>query len=148
MRRIGLLNGPNLDRLGIREPEIYGTTTLEEIVQGLQAQAQRAGVELWALQSNHEGALIDAVAQLADDGAAGLIINPGGLSHTSIALRDALAGSALPTVEVHLSNLYRREAFRHHSLTAGAALGVISGLGPAGYRLALDHLLDITAPEA
>ncbi|TVR51718.1 MAG: type II 3-dehydroquinate dehydratase [Puniceicoccaceae bacterium] len=141
MKSILVLHGPNLDRLGRREPEIYGRQTLADLEALLRTHA-RGRTSLEFFQSNHEGALIDRIAEATDNEADGLIFNPGALTHTSIALRDALAGSDLPCIEVHLSNIYRREPFRHHSHTAAASLGVISGLGFHGYLAALDHLLD------
>jgi 3-dehydroquinate dehydratase-2 len=139
--RILVLHGPNLNLLGIREPEVYGATTLAQIDAALAAQAKDAGCELATFQSNHEGELIDRIHR-ARDAADGLLINPGGLTHTSVALRDALAGVGLPVVEVHLSNVYARESFRAHSYVSGVAVGVISGFGAASYRLALEALLD------
>jgi 3-dehydroquinate dehydratase-2 len=140
MPTIAILNGPNLDRLGEREPEVYGRATLADLERSLRALAgDRA--QLVFLQSNHEGALIDEISRLARAKADGLIINPGGLTHTSVALRDSIAGSGIPTIEVHISNIHRREEFRHKSLTAGACVGVVAGLGLDGYALALRHLL-------
>lgn len=139
--RILVLHGPNLNLLGEREPEIYGRTTLAEIDARLGELAAGAGCEIEIAQSNHEGALIDRI-QAARGKSDGLIINPGGLTHTSVALRDALAASELPVVEVHLSNVYAREEFRRRSLVAEVALGSISGLGPIGYELALRALLE------
>jgi 3-dehydroquinate dehydratase-2 len=140
MKRIGIINGPNLDRLGKREPKIYGSRSSRELEASLRVDAQALGVEIDFFQSNYEGALIERIAYLADNGYSGLLINPGGYSHTSVALRDAIAGSGLPTVEVHISNIYKRESFRHSSLTAGACVGVISGLGHDGYHAALYYL--------
>lgn len=140
MKKIGILNGPNLDRLGKREPEVYGTATLADLETTLRATAQELGVSVEFRQSNHEGDLIDQIAAWADAGFAGLILNPGGLTHTSVALRDSIAGSGLPTIEVHLSNVHQREAFRHRSLTAGVCTGVIAGLGFDGYHAALRKL--------
>ncbi|MGP9723483.1 type II 3-dehydroquinate dehydratase [Corynebacterium sp. AOP40-9SA-29] len=139
--RIVVLNGPNLDRLGRRQPEIYGSTTLADVEEGLRADAQRLGVEIETLQSNHEGDLIDRVHQAADDGDA-VVINPGGLTHTSVALRDALVEVADGPgfVEVHISNIHAREAFRHHSYLSPIARGVIAGLGVKGYTMALEYL--------
>ena len=140
MKRIAILNGPNLDRLGLREPEIYGRTTLA----GLEAELRKefgSTAELEFFQSNHEGALIDKIAALADAKVDGLVDNPGAFTHTSVALRDALLGAKLPTVEVHISNIYQREEFRHNSLTAPACLAVISGLGLEGYHAAVRFLL-------
>ena len=138
---VAVLNGPNLNLLGEREPEVYGRTTLAEIDAGLKEQGAKRGATVDCFQSNHEGELIDRI-QAARKTHRAIIVNPGGLTHTSVALRDALAASALPVVEVHLSNIHAREEFRHRSLVAGIALGQISGLGARGYALALDALLD------
>ena len=134
-----LLNGPNLNLLGTREPQVYGSTTLADVERELQAAAQAAGVALACFQSNHEGALIDRIHAARTEGVGFILINPGGLTHTSVALRDALAGVAIPFVEVHISNVHRREAFRHHSYLSDIAVGTIVGLGTRGYRLALDY---------
>jgi len=140
MKRIAILNGPNLDRLGRREPEIYGHATLADLERALREEfAGRAELEFF--QSNHEGELIDQIARWTDAPVAGLVLNGGALTHTSIALRDALLGAHLPTVEVHISNLYRREEFRHTSLTAPACTAVITGLGLEGYHAAVRFLL-------
>ena len=139
---IEVLHGPNLNFLGTREPDVYGSVTLAEIDQRLTARATEAGYRLRAFQSNSEGALIDRV-QAARGKASGFLVNPGGLTHTSVALRDAFLAVELPLVEVHLSNIYRRESFRHHSYISQAALGVICGLGTQGYLLALDALARI-----
>jgi 3-dehydroquinate dehydratase II len=139
-RTIGLLNGPNLNALGIREPAVYGTQTLADLESGLQAAASHLGVQLVCVQSNHEGLLIDTLYQWRDAGVCGVIINPGGLTHTSVALRDAIAGCGMPCIEVHISNIHRREPFRHQSLTAGACVGQVCGLGLAGYHAALHYL--------
>ena len=141
MTKILLLNGPNLNLLGTREPEVYGHTTLADIERELKQQAKAAGARLTAFQSNHEGALIDRIHQARTEGAGWIIINPGGLTHTSVALRDALSGVAIPFIEVHISNIHRREAFRHHSYLSDVAQGSIVGLGTSGYRLALLHIL-------
>lgn len=140
--RIGLLNGPNLGRLGVREPDIYGTVTLKQVEESFRAEAAALGAEVEAFQSNHEGDLIDRIEQWSSAGLTGIVINPAALTHTSVALRDALAGSGLRAVEVHISNIYRREDFRHQSLTAPACEAVISGLGIKGYIVALRHLLE------
>jgi 3-dehydroquinate dehydratase-2 len=139
--RILVLHGPNLNLLGSREPAVYGHVTLAQIDAELKAIALKAGATLDSFQSNHEGALIDRVHAARDDGTQFVIINPAGLTHTSVALRDALAGVALPFIEVHLSNVHRREAFRHHSYFSDLAEGVICGFGAAGYRFALEHAL-------
>jgi 3-dehydroquinate dehydratase-2 len=141
MRRILILHGPNLQALGTREPEVYGHVTLDEVTSRLSALARELGCEVESLQSAHEGVLIDALYQ-ARGRCDGVLFNPGGLTHTSVALRDAIAGAGLPTVEVHLSNPHAREPFRHGSLTAGAALGVVAGFGADSYLLALRGLLD------
>lgn len=140
MKKIAVINGPNLNRLGKREPHIYGDQTLDDLEKLLRDQGGD-DVTLDFFHSNHEGALIDKLGELADDGCRGVILNPGGLTHTSVALRDAIAASGLPTIEVHISNIYTREEFRHRSLTAGACRGVISGLGFHGYLAALRFLL-------
>lgn len=135
-----LLNGPNLNLLGQREPGLYGADTLEAIEQRLSAEAGDLGIELSCFQSNHEGALVDRIHQ-ARGQVDGILINAGAFTHTSVALRDALLGVAIPYVELHLSNVHAREAFRHHSYLADQALGVISGFGPASYSLALQGLV-------
>ncbi len=140
-KRVLVLHGPNLNQLGTREPEIYGHTTLAEIDRGLEAQAKEQGVEVESFQSNHEGALIDRLQQ-AQARCDGILINPAGLTHTSVSLRDALAATGLPVVEVHLSNVFAREPFRHHSYVSPIALGVVSGFGVASYRLGLEALLE------
>lgn len=140
-RKLLLLNGPNLNLLGTREPAMYGATTLIEIETAAQEQAKAAGAELTCFQSNHEGALIDRIHAARNEQVDAIIINPGGLTHTSVALRDALAGVAIPFVEVHISNVHQREDFRHHSFLSAIARGVICGLGTDGYRLAVDFFL-------
>ncbi|MBG6216136.1 3-dehydroquinate dehydratase-2 [Arthrobacter sp. CAN_A6] len=134
-----LLNGPNLNLLGTREPDVYGHETLDDVVQLARATAQARGWSLESLQSNHEGVLIDAIHAAAGTAAA-VVINAGAFTHTSVAIRDALAAVALPVVEVHISNVHRREEFRHHSYISGVADAVIVGAGVDGYRLAVDHL--------
>jgi len=142
MKKIGLLNGPNLDRLGKREPEIYGSKTLEQIVDDLVSLGKQLNCEVNAFQSNHEGALIDQIHQWSDAGFSGLILNPGGFTHTSVALRDAVVASGLSTVEVHLSNIHAREDFRHKSLISGIADGIIAGMGAGGYNYALTYFAE------
>ena len=133
-----MVNGPNLNLLGTREPEVYGATTLAEIEQQATTQAKAAGALLNCFQSNHEGELIDRIHVAKKEGVQAIIINPGALTHTSVALRDALAGVAIPFVEIHISNIYRRESFRHHSYLSDLAAGVICGLGTDGYRIAVE----------
>lgn len=140
-RKILVLHGPNLNLLGSREPAVYGHVTLNEIDARLQSRAAQRGASVETFQSNHEGALIDRVQAAPGQGVDAIIINPGGYTHTSVALRDALAGVGLPFVEVHLSNIHRREPFRRHSYFSDLAEGSIVGLGAAGYELALDYLL-------
>ena len=137
MSKILVLNGPNLNLLGSREPEHYGVTTLEEITAGLQSRAQATGVELGSLQSNAEHELVERVQQAANDGTDFIIINPAAFTHTSVGLRDALSATGIPFIEIHLSNIHAREEFRKQSYFSDIAVGVISGLGPVGYELAL-----------
>jgi 3-dehydroquinate dehydratase-2 len=140
-KKLLLLNGPNLNLLGTREPAVYGTTTLADIEQAAVTQASQAGAALEHFQSNHEGALIDRIHAARAEGVDFIVINPGGLTHTSVALRDAFASVAIPFVEVHISNVHQRESFRHHSYLSGIARGVICGLGADGYRFAIDFAL-------
>ena len=140
--KILLLNGPNLNLLGTREPQVYGATTLAEVEADFRAQGATLGAEIDCFQSNHEGALIDRVHAARTDGTGFIVINPGALTHTSVALRDALAGVAIPFIEIHISNVHKREAFRHHSYLSDIAAGVIVGLGVAGYRLALQAAVE------
>jgi 3-dehydroquinate dehydratase-2 len=150
-QRILVIHGPNLNLLGTREPEIYGTTTLEEINASLAALAKDHAAEIEAFQSNHEGALIDRIQESVSF-ADGILINPAGLTHTSVALRDALLATALPVVEVHLSNVFTREEFRHFSHVSEIAVGLVAGFGPTSYRLGLaaliDHLDDVASNDA
>ncbi|MEF8700774.1 MAG: type II 3-dehydroquinate dehydratase [Candidatus Accumulibacter sp. UW25] len=145
--RLLVLHGPNLNLLGTREPKHYGTATLAEINRALANRAEAAGVHLEAFQSNHEGALIERVHAACEQGVRYLIVNPAAYTHTSVALRDALAGTGIPFVEVHLSNVHAREPFRQHSYFSDLALGVISGLGSEGYLLALQYLLSRISAE-
>lgn len=140
-KKLLLLNGPNLNLLGTREPAVYGNVTLADVEHAATAQAAAAGATLACFQSNHEGALIDRIQAAKTEGVDAIVINPGGLTHTSVALRDALAGVAIPFVEVHISNIYQREEFRHHSFLSAIAQGTICGLGTDGYRFAIDFAL-------
>ncbi|WP_210395579.1 type II 3-dehydroquinate dehydratase [Motiliproteus sediminis] len=137
MARILLINGPNLNLLGTREPEIYGATTLADIERSVTRQAEGAGHQLDCYQSNAEHQLVERVHQAQQDQVAFILINPAAFTHTSVALRDALAGVAIPFIEIHLSNVHRREPFRHHSYFSDIAEGVICGLGTQGYEFAL-----------
>ena len=141
MARILLIHGPNLNLLGTREPGIYGSATLQDINANLMIQAQMEGHTLEALQSNHEGVLVDRIQAAGQDGTAFIIINPAAFTHTSVALRDALLSVKIPFVEVHLSNVHAREAFRHHSYFSDVAVGVICGLGARGYGYALQYAI-------
>lgn len=136
-----LLNGPNLNLLGAREPDIYGSATLADVVRAAKAQAEAAGARLESFQSNHEGELIDRIHAARQQSVDMIVINPGGLTHTSVSLRDALAGTGISFIEVHISNIHKREAFRQHSFLSDLAVGVICGLGVEGYRLAIDFAL-------
>lgn len=140
--KILVLHGPNLNLLGQREPQLYGRQTLDQINRFLTEQALVAGARLEAFQSNHEGELVDRIQQAQVDGVNFILLNPAGFSHTSIVLRDALLATAIPFIEVHLSNIYRREFFRQHSYFSDIAIGVICGLGWRGYSLALDYALN------
>lgn len=137
-----VIHGPNLNLLGKREPKVYGYLTLEDINQQLTAQAEKATLQLDTFQSNWEGAIVDRIHQAQQDGVQYIIINPAALTHTSVAVRDALLGVAIPFIEVHLSNVHAREAFRHHSYLSDKAIGVICGLGAKGYAAALDYVIE------
>jgi len=141
MAKLLVLHGPNLNLLGTREPEVYGRTTLEQINRDLTALAQEFGIEIDCYQSNHEGALIDRL-QEAMGNTHGILFNPGGYTHTSVALRDCISGIRIPTIEVHLSNIHAREEFRHRSILAPVCMGQISGLGAIGYTLGFHALLE------
>ena len=141
-KRILVLHGPNLNLLGLREPEHYGRATLDSINQELSDTANKAGAALEAFQSNSESELIAKIQSLASNKADFIIINPAAFTHTSVALRDALSAVKIPFIEVHLSNVHAREAFRHHSYFSDLAVGVICGLGAQGYRMALDYALN------
>jgi 3-dehydroquinate dehydratase-2 len=138
--KVLVINGPNLNLLGVREPETYGSTTLAEVEAGLRAQAGQLGLALECFQSNHEGAIVDRIQAAHREGVAFVLINPGAFTHTSVAIRDALAGVAIPFVEIHISNVYRREAFRHRSYLSGIAEAVMCGFGVMGYTLALQYV--------
>lgn len=140
-KRLLLLHGPNLNLLGTREPEKYGSTTLAQLEAHLTARAAAAGFQLDCVQSNHEGVVLDRIHATRTDGTLGCIINAGAWTHTSVALRDAFAGASLPFLEVHITNVHAREEFRHHSYLSGIARGIIVGLGVRGYDLALDFLM-------
>ncbi|MDL2284513.1 type II 3-dehydroquinate dehydratase [Oxalobacter sp. OttesenSCG-928-P03] len=141
-KNILMLNGPNLNLLGTREPGVYGKTTLEDIVAAASDMVTRAGGRFASFQSNHEGALIDRIQAARTEGVEAIVINPGGLTHTSVALRDALSGVAIPFYEVHISNIHQREPFRHHSYLSAIAKGVICGFGVDGYRMAIEFALN------
>lgn len=146
-RRILLVNGPNLNLLGTREPGVYGSQTLVDVEALAAATAAARGFDVEAVQSNHEGVLIDAI-HAARETCAGIVINPGGLTHTSVVLRDALAGVALPVAEVHITDIREREDFRHHSYVADVAAVHVVGEGVAGYATAVDRLIDMIAGQA
>ena len=147
MRTIFILNGPNLNLLGVREPSVYGHDTLADIEERCLARASALDLQIDFRQSNHEGQLVDWI-QEARESADGIILNAGALTHTSVAVLDALSAAGLPVIEVHLSNIFRRESFRHHSYVSLAADGVICGLGPQGYELALDAVASLIENKA
>lgn len=141
--RIEIFNGPNLNMLGKREPEIYGAHTLDQINADLGKKAVELGLELSFFQSNHEGEIVDRIHALFESGIDGIIINPGAFTHTSVAVRDALLLMSCPIIEIHLSNIYKREKFRHKSMIADIAAGQISGFGKYGYTMALHAMADV-----
>lgn len=141
MPSILLLNGPNLNLLGTREPEVYGKTTLNDIEEAAKQQAKSLGAELEAFQSNHEGAIVDRIHAARESKVDAIVINPAAFTHTSVAIRDALAGVAIPFVEVHLTNVHAREPFRHHSYLSEKASAVVVGMGTFGYTVAIEHAL-------
>lgn len=147
MKKIWVLHGPNLNLLGTREPGVYGSTTLASIDQALVQAGRAAGIVVETFQSNHEGALVDRVQSAVSGEVGFIVINPAAFTHTSVALRDALAAVAIPFVEVHLSNVHRRERFRHRSYFSDLADGVVVGLGPAGYRAALQYAIERLTPS-
>ena len=142
---IWVLHGPNLNLLGTREPAVYGATTLAQINARLMSDGEAAGVTVDCFQSNHEGALVDRIHAAREAGVRFMVINPAAYTHTSVAIRDALAAVAIPFIEVHLTNVHKREPFRHHSYFSDLAVGTVVGLGPSGYRYALQHALESLA---
>jgi len=147
MIKVHVLNGPNINMLGRREPQIYGSTTLADIEKLVRDKAETLGAAITFLQSNHEGQLVDWIQEAGAQGA-GIVINAGAYTHTSIALRDAIAGSGAPTVEIHLSNVHARESFRHHSFIAPVSVGVICGFGPMSYLLGLEAVHHVMVERA
>ncbi|MCP3873565.1 MAG: type II 3-dehydroquinate dehydratase [Desulfobacteraceae bacterium] len=140
LKKIKIINGPNLNMLGKREPEIYGSVTLDQINSDLDKKAKPLGIDLGFFQSNHEGAIVDKIHEFFNENIKGVIINPGALTHTSVALRDALLLLSCPIVEIHLSNIYKRESFRHKSMLADIATGQVCGFGHYGYQMALNAI--------
>jgi len=140
MSKVLVINGPNLNLLGTREPHIYGATTLADVENGLVAQGKALGLDVSCFQSNHEGAIVERIHQARGEGVAFVLINPGAYTHTSVAIRDAFAGVAIPFVELHISNVHKREPFRHHSYLSDIAEAVMAGFGTAGYGLALQYI--------
>ncbi|MGM0603322.1 MAG: type II 3-dehydroquinate dehydratase [Bacillota bacterium] len=146
MQKVAVVHGPNINMLGVREPEVYGTTNYKEMNKKIKKKAEDLELEVEIFQSNHEGEIADYLQSLIDD-AAGIIINPAGLTHTSVVLKDTLIALRLPVIEVHISNIYRREDYRHKSITASAAVGQIAGLGINGYLLALEAMSRLLREE-
>ena len=145
MKHFLILNGPNINMTGLREKSVYGSKTFDDLKQLIREEAQRLGCEVRFVQSNHEGVLIDAIQQAYFDGLDGIVFNPGGYTHTSVALHDAVASVPLPTIEVHMSNVHARESYRHVSMTASACRGQVVGFGFYGYVMALRALLEADA---
>lgn len=143
--KIGILNGPNLNRLGLREPEVYGSLTLDDLQKMIKDEAVQMDIDVDFYQSNHEGDLVDKIHEWADSGYTGVIANPGAYTHTSVALRDAYSSTTMKFVEVHISNIYKREDFRHTSYTAPICDGVITGLGFYGYIAALNYMAEVSS---
>ncbi|RCW50534.1 MULTISPECIES: type II 3-dehydroquinate dehydratase [unclassified Halanaerobium] len=146
MQKVAVVHGPNINLLGVREPEVYGTTNYNEMNKQIKQKAEELELEVDIFQSNHEGEIVDYLQGLIDD-SAGVIINPAGLTHTSVVLKDTLIALRLPVIEVHISNIYRREDYRHKSITASAAVGQIAGLGVRGYFLALQAMNELLREE-
>jgi len=144
---VWVIHGPNLNLLGTREPGVYGSVTLQQIDEDLARYGQDRSTRVESFQSNHEGVLVDRIQSARQAGVGFIVLNPAAYTHTSVAIRDSLAAVAVPFIEVHLSNIHRREPFRHHSYFSDLAVGVIAGLGPAGYRLALEHAIDTLARD-
>ncbi|PKQ31324.1 MAG: type II 3-dehydroquinate dehydratase [Actinobacteria bacterium HGW-Actinobacteria-2] len=142
-----VINGPNLNTLGAREPEIYGTTTLADIEAAAVSQGEAAGLSVACFQSNHEGEIVDRLHAARTEGVRFVIINPGAFTHTSVAIRDAFAAVAIPFVEVHISNVHAREEFRKHSYLSDLAVGVLTGFGAQGYTMAMDHVIAVLRPQ-
>ena len=142
MKKILILNGPNINMTGLREKSVYGAQTYDDLLDLIRAEADKLGCEVRCIQSNHEGGLIDAIQQAYFDGFEGIVFNPGGYTHTSVALHDAVASVPMPTIEVHMSNVHAREAYRHVSMTASACKGQIVGFGFQGYLMALRNLCE------
>ena len=143
MPKITVIHGPNLNLLGAREPEVYGTTTIDEINKSLEEYAKKRKVSLEIFQSNHEGEIVDIIGGCKKNGSSAILINPAAYTHTSVAIRDAISASGVPAVEVHLSNIYAREEFRHTSLVAPVARGQVSGFGKASYMLGLEAAIGL-----
>ena len=141
VKNVLLINGPNINLLGTREPSVYGSTTLADIEARLKRQAESSGAKFQSFQSNHEGEIVDCIHKAKKDGIEAIIINPAAFTHTSIAIRDAFLAVSIPLVEVHITNIHRREEFRRHSYISDIAVGSIVGLGTDGYRLAMDYVL-------